>query len=105
MELGCEDRFLLGWHLSAALRLPLLPSARTKGYVSSSQTFQHTSADIYATGRTYAELDVLFENRVPARKFRKTQVDQFSGEHTELRVDDSNSDNEKKIRNEVEKIH
>jgi len=30
-------------------------------------------------GRTYAELDVLFENRVPARKFHKTIVDPFHG--------------------------
>ncbi|KAJ9649370.1 hypothetical protein H2201_006592 [Coniosporium apollinis] len=38
-------------------------------------------------GRTYAELDVLFENRVSARKFAKTKVDQFAGQHTEI-VDD-----------------
>lgn len=31
-------------------------------------------------GRTYGELDVLFENRVPARKFRTTIVDQFASE-------------------------
>lgn len=29
-------------------------------------------------GRTYAELDVLFEKRVPARKFASTKVDVFS---------------------------
>ncbi|KAM0553998.1 hypothetical protein ACHAPJ_007073 [Fusarium lateritium] len=29
-------------------------------------------------GRTYAELDVLFEQRVPARKFAKTQIDPYS---------------------------
>ena len=29
-------------------------------------------------GRTYGELDVLFENRVPARRFKGTVVDQFS---------------------------
>ncbi|KIL93987.1 hypothetical protein FAVG1_02549 [Fusarium avenaceum] len=28
-------------------------------------------------GRTYGELDLLFEHKVPARKFAKTQVDQF----------------------------
>lgn len=32
------------------------------------------------TGRTFAELDLLFERRVSARKFSKTQVDVF-GEH------------------------
>lgn len=29
-------------------------------------------------GRTYGELDILFHNKVPARKFSKTKVDQFS---------------------------
>lgn len=28
-------------------------------------------------GRTYGELDILFERRIPARKFAKTDVDQF----------------------------
>ncbi|KAK9361515.1 hypothetical protein V1504DRAFT_451793 [Lipomyces starkeyi] len=32
-------------------------------------------------GRTYSELDMLFEQRVPARKFKSTKVDPFSGEH------------------------
>ncbi|GFZ50428.1 Alpha-glucosides permease MPH2 [Saitozyma sp. JCM 24511] len=31
-------------------------------------------------GRTYGELDVLFETHVPARRFRKTVVDQFEGD-------------------------
>ncbi|KAG0657519.1 hypothetical protein C6P46_006488 [Rhodotorula mucilaginosa] len=30
-------------------------------------------------GRTYGELDVLFANRVSARKFEKTEADQFAG--------------------------
>lgn len=29
-------------------------------------------------GRTYAELDLLFEHRVPARKFASTTIDPFS---------------------------
>ncbi|KAK5106520.1 hypothetical protein LTS08_000639 [Lithohypha guttulata] len=33
-------------------------------------------------GRTYAELDILFENKVPARKFHKTNVDQHAGHTT-----------------------
>ena len=32
-------------------------------------------------GRTYGEIDILFHNRVPARKFGETVVDEFSG-HT-----------------------
>jgi len=33
-------------------------------------------------GRTYGELDVLFEHRISARKFKSTKVDQFASEHT-----------------------
>lgn len=34
-------------------------------------------------GRTYAEMDVLFYHKVPARKFASSNVDQFAvvGEH------------------------
>ena len=35
-------------------------------------------------GRTYGELDVLFENNVSAKKFASTTVDQFSSEHMEV---------------------
>lgn len=41
--------------------------------------------------RTFAELDVLFENRVSARRFHKTHVDQFSGHNTEIRTVDSDA--------------
>ncbi|KAH8820691.1 general alpha-glucoside permease [Xylogone sp. PMI_703] len=34
-------------------------------------------------GRTYGELDVLFENHIPARKFASTDVDQFSADSLE----------------------
>lgn len=34
-------------------------------------------------GRTYAELDVLFEMKVPARKFKSTEVDVFARSATE----------------------
>ncbi|KAI9158147.1 Maltose permease [Paramyrothecium foliicola] len=33
--------------------------------------------------RTYAELDMLFEQRVPARKFAKTKVDPYTPEHVD----------------------
>jgi SP family general alpha glucoside:H+ symporter-like MFS transporter len=39
-------------------------------------------------GRTYGELDVLFERKVPARKFKSTIVDQFAGDN------DSNGEQE-----------
>ncbi|KAI8163264.1 General alpha-glucoside permease [Colletotrichum sp. SAR 10_70] len=29
--------------------------------------------------RTFGELDILFENKIPARKFKYTTVDQFAG--------------------------
>lgn len=32
------------------------------------------------TGRTFAELDLLFERKVPARKFAQTKVDVFGEE-------------------------
>ncbi|KAL3423013.1 sugar porter family MFS transporter [Phlyctema vagabunda] len=35
-------------------------------------------------GRTYGELDVLFEHGVAARKFATTEVDQFASEHLEV---------------------
>lgn len=41
--------------------------------------------------RTYGELDVLFENKVSARRFHKTRVDQFSGDHLEIVSDDISS--------------
>lgn len=31
-------------------------------------------------GRSYGELDILFEQRVPARKFKSTVVDEFEAE-------------------------
>jgi len=39
-------------------------------------------------GRTFGELDVLFENKVPARKFATTAADQFSSQHIAI-VDDN----------------
>lgn len=38
-------------------------------------------------GRTYEELDLLFEQGVPARKFATTHVDPYEGEATEVRED------------------
>jgi len=45
--------------------------------------------------RTYGELDVLFENKVSARRFYKTNVDQFSGDYTEVVADGNSSGDEK----------
>lgn len=32
-------------------------------------------------GLTYAELDVLFENKVPARQFRHAKIDPYRSDH------------------------
>lgn len=39
--------------------------------------------------RSYGELDILFENRVPAWRFSKTKVDQFNLEHHQEELDHS----------------
>lgn len=46
-------------------------------------------------GRTYGELDVLFENRVSARKFRTTAADQFAGHGMPQRTPSSDEKDEK----------
>lgn len=40
-------------------------------------------------GRTYGEIDILFERHVPARKFRETEVDEFSGHSSGSAADDT----------------
>lgn len=57
------------------LHLGLLPSPRVQ--VSSRPTVilcTWDCADAFRRGRTFRELDILFEQQVPARKFRTTQV-------------------------------
>jgi len=39
-------------------------------------------------GRTYGELDILFERRIPARKFKSTKVDVFRGDTLEVVAED-----------------
>jgi SP family general alpha glucoside:H+ symporter-like MFS transporter len=45
-------------------------------------------------GLTYAELDVLFENRVSARKFRKVKVDPFRSDNLVIIPDEDASSHE-----------
>lgn len=45
--------------------------------------------------RSFAELDVLFENKVSARKFHKTDVDQFVGHSSVEDTSDVASGDEK----------
>ena len=42
-------------------------------------------------GRSYAEMDMLFEAHVSARKFRETSVESFSTTETEDQVDEKGS--------------
>lgn len=53
-------------------------------------------------GRTYGELDVLFENRVSARKFESAEVDQYSSAHLVVVAGAASLSSEKK---EVEVTH
>lgn len=46
-------------------------------------------------GRTYGELDILFERGVSARKFSGTEVDQFSANHLEVLNEDEEESLEK----------
>lgn len=47
-------------------------------------------------GLTYAELDVLFENRVSARKFRKVEVDPWRSDNLVIVPEEESSDHEYK---------
>ncbi|KAE8442761.1 hypothetical protein EG329_002849 [Mollisiaceae sp. DMI_Dod_QoI] len=47
-------------------------------------------------GRTYGEMDVLFERKVEARKFRDTKLDIFRGDHLEPVVE-GDSESEKNV--------
>lgn len=38
-------------------------------------------------GRSYGELDILFENKVPAWRFKSTKVDQFASVHEIQKVE------------------
>ena len=42
-------------------------------------------------GRTYGEIDILFERRVPARKFRETEVDEFSVSTSDIARSDTDA--------------
>jgi SP family general alpha glucoside:H+ symporter-like MFS transporter len=50
-------------------------------------------------GRSFAELDMLFEQKTSARKFADTQVDVF-GEHVETEVIDNYADQKNAPRTE-----
>lgn len=61
-------------------------------------------------GRSYAELDTLFENGVPAWRFSSTKVDQFAGVHGNLKQTPSSqgqveSSDEKMVDETIEKMY
>jgi len=56
-------------------------------------------------GRTYGEMDILFENKVSARKFKKTKVESLDGLIREVSDNSSESDKHSVAgRQEVEKV-
>lgn len=67
MELGCPQRIFLGRNMPRLFALVVLSPAGAKG-------------------RTYEELDLLFEQGVSARKFRETVVDPYEGEEEQVEV-------------------
>lgn len=76
LELEQPSSILLGWDLFNLGCLGVLPPARTQGKDQGLQ--KKGTANINPQGRTYAELDLLFEHEVPARKFAKTTIDPYS---------------------------
>jgi hypothetical protein len=69
------SRVLLRWNQSTFAHLVLVPIARDQG----------TPFLIFFDGnwltkkdRTFGEIDVLFEHRIPARKFKYTKADRES---------------------------
>lgn len=76
MELEQSGSILLGWDLPNLGCLGVLPLARAKG--KESGLLERDKTNISSQGRTYAELDLLFEHEVPARKFAKTTIDPYS---------------------------
>lgn len=75
--LGGEGGLLLGRHLLPLPRVELLVSSSLHRLPLPADGDARGSRLPEPKGRTYGELDVLFENRVPAREFRRTKVDQF----------------------------
>ena len=55
-------------------------------------------------GLTYAELDVLFENKVSARKFRSVQVDPYRSDNLVVTQDEGSGEDEKVNFNVHEKV-
>ena len=51
-------------------------------------------------GLTYADLDVLFENKVSARKFRKVEVDPFRSDNLVIMPDEYGSEKEMGVQQE-----
>ena len=58
---------------------------------------------ISITGLTYGELDVLFENRVSARKFRKVAVDPYRSDNLVIVPEEESSDQD--VYTEKKELH
>ncbi|KZV93750.1 putative MFS alpha-glucoside transporter [Exidia glandulosa HHB12029] len=56
-------------------------------------------------GRAYGELDILFENKVPAWRFKSTKVDQFAGHTVDSKKDIEDGKEGSDIKEDIEHIH
>ena len=92
MELAGQDSFLLGWRQSLRPHLgkSLAPS-QSSAQTNTMQTYFRLPEP---KGLTYADLDVLFENKVSARHFRKVEVDPYRSDTLVVVEEDSVSEHE-----------
>jgi hypothetical protein len=75
MGLGTTRRWiLLRWNQSSIPYLVLVQASRNQGQ-SLRPLYPHETHD---QDRTFGEIDVLFEHKVPARKFKYTKADRKS---------------------------
>jgi hypothetical protein len=68
-------RILLRRNQSPLTYLVLVQASRDQGQ---SLPFLHSHVTDSAQDRTFGEIDVLFEHRIPARKFKYTKADRES---------------------------
>lgn len=64
--------------------LDILPSSRAQVSLTAAPLVVRPQADPFGRGRSYGELDILFEKRIPARKFKTTHVDEFEVEQRQV---------------------
>lgn len=83
VELVDQERIRLVWHWVYRHRMDLFPVCTS--WTQPVRRFALIRPSLVTRlfepkGRTYGALDILFEQRIPARKFASTQVDEFAAE-------------------------